>query len=146
MDNLDKDLKEMRRLGYTSYGKYKLDYPNTRKQKSNSKPVQKKPQQHAPAEHQLICSFCGKTFTSHLAHKMYCSTECCRKNAKKRYEERKSEGRKARSRACLICGTEFKQVRASHKYCSPECKRTAALETQRQWRARLKESKNGISV
>ena len=28
MSNLDKDLAEMRRLGYTSYGKYKLDYPN----------------------------------------------------------------------------------------------------------------------
>ena len=29
MSNLDRDLAEMKRLGYTSYGKYKLDYPNT---------------------------------------------------------------------------------------------------------------------
>lgn len=30
MSNLDRDLAEMRRLGYgTNYGKYKLDHPNT---------------------------------------------------------------------------------------------------------------------
>lgn len=145
MDNLDKDLKEMRRLGYSSYGKYKLDYPTTKPEAS--KPVGKKPKQSAPSkEHHLVCNFCGNPFISPIAQKMYCSTECCRKNAKKRYQERKLTEKQKRIAKCLICGREFQQLRSSHKYCGGSCKRTANLEIQRQWRARLKEAQQCSTI
>lgn len=141
MSNLDRDLAEMRRLGYgTNYGKYKLDYPNTGK--PAPKPTPKKPRQCAPPkEYQLVCDFCGKPFTSLTANKMYCSTECCRKNSKKQYQERKLSKKQERTAKCLVCGSEFPQLRSNNKYCGETCRRTAKLEVMRQWRQRLKEAK-----
>ena len=142
MSNLDRDLAEMRRLGYSSYGKYKLGHPNTGMTQSAQKPLPKKPRQCAPPkEYQLVCDFCNKPFTSVVANKMYCSTECARKNAKKQYQERKFPGKQERIGRCLVCGSEFQQLRSSNKYCGESCRRTAKLETTRQWRARLKEAK-----
>jgi hypothetical protein len=145
MSNLDRDLAEMRRLGYSSYGKYKLDHPNTGK--SVTEPPPKKPRQCAlPKEYHLVCDFCGKPFISPIAQKMYCSTECRRKNAKKKYRDRKLSESQKRIAKCLICGREFQQLRSSHKYCGGSCKRTANLEIQRQWRARLKEAQQCSTI
>lgn len=143
MSNLDKDLAEMRRLGYgTNYGKYKLDHPNTGMIQPAPEPPPKKPRQCAPPkEYQLVCDFCGKSFTSLVANKMYCSTECARKNAKKQYQERKLSEKQKHTGKCRVCGAEFQRARSNIKYCGDACRRTAKLEVMRQWRTRLKEAK-----
>lgn len=145
MSNLDKDLAEMRRLGYgTNYGKYKLDHPG-------NNPAPARPEQSEdPAEKQvkissgafmLVCSFCGETFASDRASKLYCSTSCCRKTAKKRFKERSVKEPKEQSRICPICGQSFPVSSARIKYCGPECQRLAKIEATRQWRLRQKEAR-----
>lgn len=143
MSNLDRDLAEMQRLGYgTNYGKYKLDHPNTGMIQPAQEPPPKKPRQCAPPkEYQLVCDFCGTLFTSTVANKMYCSTECARKNAKKQYQERKLLEKQKRTGKCRVCGAEFQRGRSNIKYCGDACRRIAKLEVMRQWRARLKEAK-----
>ena len=111
-------------------------------QPAQEPPPKKKPRQCAPPnEYQLVCDFCGETFTALVANKMYCSTECARKNAKKQYHERKLSEKQKRTGKCQVCGAEFQRLRSNNKYCGEACRRTAKLEVMRQWRARLKEAK-----
>ena len=80
MDNLDKDLAEMRRLGYTSYGKYKLDYPSTKVET----PMPGKSRQCAPpATCRRECTHCGKTFVTADHRQTLCSSDCKLLAAKK---------------------------------------------------------------
>ena len=140
MSNLDRDLAEMRRLGYTSYGKYKLDHPTTKPEAS--KPAGRKPRQCAPPKiYQLTCDLCGKAFTAKLSYKKYCSDSCYKKASQQHYRERKAGTRVKPVGTCVICGTTFTQLRSTQKYCSEECKIVGNRENQRQWRARLKEAK-----
>lgn len=93
MSNLDRDLAEMRRLGYTSYGKYKLDHPSTKVET----PMPGKPGRCAPpAKYRRECTYCGKAFVTADHRKTLCSDECKVLAAKKRYREKK-QAKKAKA-------------------------------------------------
>ena len=144
MSNLDRDLAEMRRLGYTSYGKYKLDYPNTMPE-----PPKKESEAFQTVRHQVsydalyeyVCSFCGKQFTTIRVGVQYCSTKCCRAAAKKRCIERKrSESGEAPITIvrCGECGKEFQKGLPFLKYCSKECQKKAYRRRNKEWYDRQK--------
>lgn len=145
MDNLDKDLAEMQRLGYSSYGKYKLDYPTTKPQASKS--VGKSPKRSAPPKiHQLTCAHCGKAFTSKTSYKKYCSDSCYKNASQQHYRARIAGTRVKTIGICQICGASFQQLRSTQKYCSKECNAEGSRRNQREWRARLKEAKQCSTI
>lgn len=135
MSNLDRDLAEMKRLGYTSYGKYKLDYPNTR---SSPKPA---PSLNAGefealevGIHDYICKCCGSSFAATRAGRKFCSTACCRLHAKRQYNlrQRENKGHPTPSVAvCPKCGREFIK-KGNLRYCGPECRDMAARKLQKE--------------
>ena len=138
MDNLDKDLAEMRRLGYTSYGRYKLDYPNTKQ------PTQKKSRQLAPpVEYRRVCAFCGNEFVTTNHRTMYCSDDCKERGIRRRYNERQREKKKKPKAVgrCIICGAPFEKLQVTNICCSSKCKRIRNLQVQKAWRARQKGAK-----
>ena len=145
MNNLDKDLAEMRRLGYTSYGKYKLDYPNTKiepQKKTVSSPSKKRDPKEIGAEpHELICQCCGSAFTSDRAGRKYCSTACCRRAAKRLHYQRVRESAAPVIVRCIECGTEFEKTPTHLKYCSSECRKIATRKRQREWDANCRRRK-----
>ena len=146
MSNLDRDLAEMKRLGYTSYGKYKLDYPNT-----NPDPPQKESDsfqtvyyQKSHAElYDCVCSFCGKSFTTTRFGVRHCSTKCCRAAAKKRHiEKKRSKPNPPRIIVCCgECGKEFEKGIPFLKYCSEECQKKAYRRRNKEWYDRQKGKK-----
>ena len=143
MSNLDRDLEAMKRLGYTSYGKYKLDYPNTNKPSQKPKKQMKRPPQF---QYERNCACCGTPFVTTRVNRLYCSEPCKIKMGQQRYRGNKKEKRGPLVAKCEICGAEFVQIRASHKYCCKECHDEGGRRMSRLWRQRLKEAKNGISV
>ena len=138
MDNLDKDLAEMRRLGYTSYGKYKLDHPSTKVET----PIPGKPRQCAPpATYRRECTHCGKPFVTADHRQTLCSSDCKVLAAKKRYQEKKRAKKPKQIGQCVICGASFEKIRVTHMTCSKQCYVARNRQTQAAWRKRLKEGK-----
>ena len=144
MSDLDRDLAEMKRLGYgNDYGRYKADHPGCPRVAQH--PAKEK--LHAPpVKYEKTCAFCGKTFSTDQAGKIYCSDPCHDAAARKRYYQRKAVQKVLTVARCAICGAEFVQLRGTHKYCSPECNRAGNRVNQSNWRARLKEAQNGACV
>lgn len=138
MSNLDRDLAEMRRLGYTSYGKYKQDYLNT---KVEGTPTVKPRQCEPPAKYRRECAYCRKVFVTTDHRKTFCSDQCKRNAAKKRYNDRKREKKPKQIGYCIICGASFPKIRVTHICCGPECKAIRNRQVQDAWRKRLKEEK-----
>ena len=134
MSNLDRDLAEMRRLGYTSYGKYKLDYPNT---KAEAQELEETPQEIKAQEPEVcvidyICKHCGKTFESPRAGKQFCSKQCCRAFSKKQYLARQRKSKVPPVAKCPECGKEFSKI-GNSKYCCNECSAIAARRCRREY-------------
>ena len=134
MSNLDRDLAEMRRLGYTSYGKYKLDYPNT---KTEAQGLEEAPQETEVEEPEVgiidyICKHCCKPFESSRAGKQFCSKQCCRAFSKKQYRERQRVNKMPLMAKCPECGKEFYKV-GNSKYCGNECSAIAARRCKREY-------------
>ena len=63
-----------------------------------------------------VCPTCGRTFTTTLSHKLYCSNECYLAHKSKEYV--KKEGTE---RICPVCLKVFKTAHPHKKYCSYEC-------------------------
>lgn len=146
MSNLDRDLAEMRRLGYTSYGKYKLDYPNTKPEPPKKESDSFQTVHYAvPQEalHEYVCSYCGRSFTTPRTGVQYCSTKCCRASAKKRcYERKRSKLKPAVIIVhCGECGKEFQKGMPFLKYCSKECQKKAYRRRNKEWYDRQKGAK-----
>ena len=133
MSNLDRDLAEMKRLGYTSYGKYKLDYPNT---SSSADPAPSLNASEFEALevgiHDYICKCCGNSFASIRAGRKFCSTACCRLYSKRQYNLRQRENKETILVNCPQCGREFIK-KGNSRYCSPECSKIPALESRRKY-------------
>lgn len=146
MSNLDRDLAEMRRLGYgTNYGKYKLDHPNTQSEllqkPSEDSTWKREPKQSGTEPHDLICKCCGIAFTSDRAGRKYCSTACCRRAAKRLRYQRVRESAVPVIVRCIECGTEFEKTPTHLKYCSSECRKIATRKRQREWDANCRRRK-----
>ena len=146
MNNLDKDLQEMRRLGYTSYGKYKLDHPNTKVVKNKTSKSAAKRNHSIPAQYNLVCAECEKEFVSARSYQLYCSDVCKDKAARKRCWDKKKKCKTKTYTHCAICGTEFEQRRLNHIYCSTECHDEGNRRCQRLWRQRQKGANDGASI
>ena len=131
MDNLDRDLIRMRMLGYgTNYGKYKQDFPNTKIEE----------EELPDPEPNRTCVYCGVGFyTDHRARK-YCSEECYRKEANRRYWNSAQRRKRAYITKCAECGSEFNSVDQRIKYCSVSCRRAAARKQEKTRRDKRKES------
>lgn len=134
MSNLDRDLAEMKRLGYTSYGKYKVDHPYTKEdpEKLVEPPKEIKPEKLEVGIGDYVCKCCGKHFESARAGRKFCSTACCRLHAKRQYNLRQRENKAPILVNCPQCGREFIKKR-NLRYCSPECRKIAALKSQREY-------------
>ena len=102
-------------------------------------------------QHNKICSFCGKEFTTNYIRSKFCSKECSYKNGKKKLLEDKKnnpkkyinsskkykdynirkkllQGKVVLSKCtfnCEICNSKYKPNTANQKYCSSECRRIA---------------------
>lgn len=66
LDNLSKDCIRARQLGYSSYGKYKADYPHT---KEAEEPVQE-------VDETVQCHYCYSRFVPTRKGVRYCSQKC----------------------------------------------------------------------
>lgn len=146
MSNLDRDLAEMRQLGYgINYGKYKLDHPNTKSealQKPSEDSTRKRePKQSGAEPHDLVCQCCGSAFTSDRSGRKYCSTACCRRAAKRLHVQRVRESAAPVIVHCIECGTEFEKTPNHLKYCSSECRKIATRKRQREWDANCRRRK-----
>lgn len=115
MDNLDRDIREAKRLGYgVHYGRYKADYPHTREVPLDvARPVKLR-----------NCKKCGKEYAyDHTNGLGYFCSESCKKQ---HYEKINSEAqRRYRSRlesqTCGFCGNIFKPSRNGQRYCCASC-------------------------
>ena len=66
LDNLTKDCIRARKLGYSSYGKYKADHPNT---KESEEPMELQ-------EGTIQCHYCYGRFVPSRKDAKFCSTKC----------------------------------------------------------------------
>ena len=126
LDNLDRDVREARRLGYgCHYGRYKADRPHTR-ELPPEEPVEAAAGT-VPEWELSRCRNCGKPFRSNKSTRLYCSPQCrkLRKAAQDlQYSRRRAEQRRlAREHVttCGFCGEEFCAEKASQVYCSRSC-------------------------
>lgn len=75
-----------------------------------------------PPVRDRTCSECGRPFHPTTGKMKFCSKECCEKNAKRRYLQRKQEKLKSIDRTCVVCGKPIPESRALNaKTCSEEC-------------------------
>lgn len=65
-----------------------------------------------------LCDDCGAEFGKRAPNHRYCSKQCQKKNANKKYIPKQ-----ARPRPCKRCGGSFLPKTTSHRYCSKECLR-----------------------
>ena len=66
LDNLEKDVLRARLLGYSSYGRYKVDYPNTKKQEEEA----------IESDKAVQCHHCYRYFVPCRKGVRYCSPKC----------------------------------------------------------------------
>lgn len=134
MSNLDRDLAEMKRLGYASYGKYKVDHPYTQEdpEKLVEPPKEIKPEKLEVGIGDYVCKCCGKHFESARAGRKFCSTACCRLDAKRNYNQRQRERKEPAKACCEECGREFVKI-GNSKYCSNDCRKSATRRHQREY-------------
>ena len=69
--------------------------------------------------HEVICEYCGKSFTTNRDNQRYCSKECSGKSQRNRIKC-----------ICENCGKEFERIKSEvdknkHHYCSTDCKMLA---------------------
>lgn len=136
MDNLARDAMAALRAGQT-YGKWKAEHPHTR---DIPAPV--------PVEESCRtkeCCNCGKKFPLYgkSSSTKYCSDECKREAAKRRYMESTAANRA--TRICVICGKEYQADGRNRGTCSPECayknSATRRYEAMKRWRNKQKGEK-----
>lgn len=65
LTNLEKDVIRAKKLGYSSYGKYKVDYPNTRDEDSI-----------IYSKDTIRCRHCGERFLPKRKGNIFCSNRC----------------------------------------------------------------------
>lgn len=121
MDNLARDCMMARKLGYSSYGRYKTDYPHTR---------QLSEQEELDLSGDRVCKGCGKRFFATKPQQRYCTEECRIYTASKKAEERYRAAHPVAMGKCLRCGREF-ELGCRKKYCSDACREATALEKAR---------------
>lgn len=137
MDNLSRDAMAAMRAGQT-YGKWKAEHPHTKDAPPAPVPVE---EFHRTKE----CCNCGKKFPLYdrASNVKYCSDECKKEAAKRRYMER--EGAKPVTRICVVCGKEYQADRRNKGTCSPECayknSATRRYEAIKRWRKKKKGEK-----
>lgn len=96
-----------------SYGKYVALFGVVREQEK---------EEIVPPVRDRICKECGRPFLPTTGRMKFCSKECCDKNAKMRYLQRKREKITSIGRTCVICGKPIPESRSlSAKTCSDEC-------------------------
>ena len=66
LTNLEKDVIRARLMGYSSYGRYKVDYPNTKKPEEQEKEL----------ENAVQCHHCYGYFIPCRKGVRYCSNKC----------------------------------------------------------------------
>lgn len=66
LDNLEKDVIRARLMGYSSYGRYKVDYPNTKESEEQEKEL----------ENAIQCHHCYGYFIPCRKGVRYCSNKC----------------------------------------------------------------------
>lgn len=135
MSNLDRDLAEMKRLGYgNDYGRYKLDHPSTKVEPQTQEEPSQKPDAKVldVAIYDYTCQYCGKNFAADRKGRKFCSKKCCRGESRRQFRQRQRNGEGIVMIRCIKCGREFIK-KGNSKYCSPECSKIAALESQRKY-------------
>ena len=78
LDNLDMDVIRAKKLGYSSYGKFKIDHPNTRNE------------DHVIYSKDAIrCMYCGVKFIPSRKGNIFCCVPCRNHYHEKRKLEKK---------------------------------------------------------
>ena len=116
MDNLDRDIREAKRLGYgVHYGHYKADHPHTA-DLSEETPAPKFPI--------IRCKHCGREFEQIHKNRQYCSEECKeREKEKNRLQKENRPALLIGEAICPVCGKQFLRTRKNirKQYCSQSC-------------------------
>lgn len=88
------------------------------------------------------CLICGKEFETKYHAQVYCQSEECQKERKRRNDKKQYEKEKAKNREeigllkCEICGKEFYPYNRLQKSCSEECR--AQLKARKSKRYKVK--------
>ena len=91
----------------------------------------------------LQCQECGKVFSAHNANRVYCTSKCRRKAAKKRLQGYNIPSDVIRT--CAFCGETFKAKNSNEKYCSIECRKEVQRNRSRKYMAAKREKKIKLS-
>lgn len=114
MDNLDRDVKAAMRLGYgVHYGRYKVDYPNT-KDDAEEMPLPTKPSKRCPE--------CGMEFVPGRVDQKFC-TDDCRNRANMRLRSRRKSIPELPigPASCAVCGNRFQRYKKHQETCGRNC-------------------------